>query len=498
MRLGYEMISIAMAGNTAHGAPKSCLTPAHRARRIFSASDIGGCKRNPLSLFLRRSVTILISFQWPSHTMADPLSIASGALTVITVAKQTGDAIYNFIRDCREARADLSRITRDLSELSLILELIRDENAAVTKRCLPDTLQTQVQAMLTSCISTVQEIEKTLTKCRGKSGPLRWTMLEKDKVMTLKGSLEAFKSGLSLALETINLSMAREIKHTTETIQDNTAEIKRDTGEILDQIYKLRDQLPRSLPSDLEQLRLEHWLDNLTHYAETIVTDEDADAVSDVATFPDYTEEQSKLDGEAANQPSASTTMDTGKVDGSNNGNSVRHGSPPINSNEATPSSRQAPSTTPTQMLSPTPIQAPTSTSRQEPLSTVRRIPSLVSGNSTLSISTPAYRDTTVRNYSQPWRYNPGYLPGGMAQPKGSLTPVVDEGQSLGREEFHGREIDDFSRAYSNAVRGQLTDPDVEEDRTPLRANAQDRSEGENRSPLWQQNRQKSRNLMWL
>lgn len=137
--------------------------------------------------------------------MADPLSIASGAIAVITATTQTVTAIYKFVRDCKEARADLSQITGELSELTLILELIKDENASAMKDCLPSALQAQVQSMLTSCTTTVQQIEKTLAKCRGKPGPLRWTLVEKEKVTGLKVQLEAFKSGLSLALETINL-----------------------------------------------------------------------------------------------------------------------------------------------------------------------------------------------------------------------------------------------------------------------------------------------------
>ncbi|KAI1147461.1 hypothetical protein F4825DRAFT_149080 [Nemania diffusa] len=54
--------------------------------------------------------------------MADPLSIASGALAVITAAQKTATSIYKFIRDCREARTDLSKITGELSELTVILD----------------------------------------------------------------------------------------------------------------------------------------------------------------------------------------------------------------------------------------------------------------------------------------------------------------------------------------------------------------------------------------
>ncbi|KAJ3576742.1 hypothetical protein NPX13_g3598 [Xylaria arbuscula] len=223
--------------------------------------------------------------------MADPLSIASGSLAVITATKQTVSIIYKFIRDCKEARADLGQITGELSELNLILELIKDEDASSTKDCLPSALQSQVQSMLASCTNSVQQIEKTLAKCRGKPGPLLWGLAEKEKVAGLKIQLEAFKSGLSLALETINLFVAAPftrnpfafdmLKHTTEMVRDNTVEIKRDTSEILNEIYKLRNQLPPGLPSGPDRVRLDQWLDNLTQYAETVVADQASDGMSD-------------------------------------------------------------------------------------------------------------------------------------------------------------------------------------------------------------------------
>ncbi|KAI0522001.1 hypothetical protein F5B22DRAFT_513212 [Xylaria bambusicola] len=242
--------------------------------------------------------------------MAGPLSIASGALSAIAATKQTVTVIYKFIRDCKEARSDLTRITRELSELTLILELIRDENTSITKDCLPNALQVQVQAMLASCTTTVQQIEETLVKCRGKPGPLLWTMFEKDKVTTLKGSLEAFKSGLSLALETVNLSISREIKNNTEMIQDTTVEIKHDTNQILNEIYKLRGQLPPAPSSDPEHHRLEQWLDNLTHYAETIVAGEERNEISDADDLIGHTGALWESDNSAAisTQPSEVTS----------------------------------------------------------------------------------------------------------------------------------------------------------------------------------------------
>ncbi|KAI1421558.1 hypothetical protein F5Y12DRAFT_700528 [Xylaria sp. FL1777] len=277
--------------------------------------------------------------------MADPFSIASGSLAVIAAATNTATAIYKFIRDCNEARADLTQLTRELSELTLILELIGDENSAATKDCLPNALQTQVQAMLTSCTAAVQQIETTLAKCRGKPGPLRWTILEKDRVMALKCSLEALKSGLSLALETINLSMMREMKRTTETIQDNNAEIKHDTSQILEEIYKLRNQLPPSLPSNPERLRLEQWLDSLTHYAESIAADREPGEVLDAASFIERTEEQSQSGGRATSQPWISTTSEVNLRSGQVPPASVEKDSIDSGNRQPIPSRKQHPKT---------------------------------------------------------------------------------------------------------------------------------------------------------
>ncbi|KAI3322084.1 hypothetical protein HD806DRAFT_136526 [Xylariaceae sp. AK1471] len=115
----------------------------------------------------------------------------------------------------------------------------------------------------------------------------------------------------------------------------------------------------------------------------------------------------------------------------------------------------------------------------------------------------PANLTANPHGFSQPLRYNPAYMAASM--PKGSLTPVVEEEQPLEREEPQRREIDDFSRAYSSAGIGQLPDEDIEEDRAPLRGNVQDTPEEDSppqrsggHRPLWQQNRQQSRNLMWL
>ncbi|RYP61633.1 hypothetical protein DL771_010052 [Monosporascus sp. 5C6A] len=98
-----------------------------------------------------------------------------------------------------------------------------------------------------------------------------------------------------------------------------------------------------------------------------------------------------------------------------------------------------------------------------------------------------------------PRRYDPVHVSG----PGTALAPVEEEAST----ENPTREIDDFSRAYADARIGQVPD----EDQQPLtipeeRAGSGSGSDSEHgrsparggNRPLWQQNRQRSRNMMWM
>ncbi|RYP58742.1 hypothetical protein DL770_010366 [Monosporascus sp. CRB-9-2] len=98
-----------------------------------------------------------------------------------------------------------------------------------------------------------------------------------------------------------------------------------------------------------------------------------------------------------------------------------------------------------------------------------------------------------------PRRYDPVHVPGVGT----GLTPVEEEASA----ENPTREIEDFSRAYADARIGQIPD----EDQRPLAipeetAGSGSGSESEHgrspvrggNRPLWQQNRQRSRNMMWM
>lgn len=104
----------------------------------------------------------------------------------------TSTAITRFLRSVRAAHADLAAVTRELSDLRLLLELIRDEQD------MPLLLQAQVLALLQDCRGILLRVRDTLEHC---STPAQWTSSIKPDMTALRQSLEIFRRALGLVLE---------------------------------------------------------------------------------------------------------------------------------------------------------------------------------------------------------------------------------------------------------------------------------------------------------
>lgn len=116
----------------------------------------------------------------------ETLSIISGTSTTIT----------RFLRSVRAAHSDLAAVTRELSDLRLLLELMRDEQD------MPLLLQAQVIALLEDCRDIINRIRDTLERC---TTPAQWTSSVKPNMTALRQSLEIFRRALGLVLEVVHL-----------------------------------------------------------------------------------------------------------------------------------------------------------------------------------------------------------------------------------------------------------------------------------------------------
>lgn len=135
----------------------------------------------------------------------DPISITGACVSLLFAIGRTSVAVTGFIRDCREARSDLTGVTRELSDLKLVLELLKDDTDVQDGRIIPEALRIQILSIIAHCDNVLRKIDQLLEKHSGTLGATRWAVDGKKDATNLLQSLEAYRGALSLAVETVNL-----------------------------------------------------------------------------------------------------------------------------------------------------------------------------------------------------------------------------------------------------------------------------------------------------
>ncbi|KAK3348795.1 hypothetical protein B0T25DRAFT_519167 [Lasiosphaeria hispida] len=144
-------------------------------------------------------------------------------LSAITTTSAT---ITRFIRSVRAAHADLSAVSRELSDLRLLLELLRDEPE------IPLLLQSQILILVDACGNALIRIDAALSYCQDAS---QWASTGKAEILRLRGRVGAFREALALVLEVVSLVAC----------QDNQADAIAITDQITSEVDRLRAQHPR-------------------------------------------------------------------------------------------------------------------------------------------------------------------------------------------------------------------------------------------------------------
>ncbi|KAH0429299.1 hypothetical protein CcaCcLH18_08511 [Colletotrichum camelliae] len=241
--------------------------------------------------------------------MADPFSIVTGCVGLIGAAGATVNAITSFVRDCRSARGDLTIVARELTDLQLILELLKDDGEG---DALPNSLQDQIDRIVKRCNGIVTDIKSALKRCKTPSGAITWAASEKKEVEALRRELATYRESLSLTIETTTLLIARSIKEDTKAIRGQTQlvpEIKDNTEKLLVEIQALRiSHQPGHDNNKSANASIEEYLDGLTTYAETVCED---------VVWETHSEDEEKEGKELANDCSAyppTTTLDDNKA----------------------------------------------------------------------------------------------------------------------------------------------------------------------------------------
>lgn len=138
-----------------------------------------------------------------NHDM-DPLSITASCVGLTAAITKTSIALTKFVRDVRDARADIDGVSRELGSLSTVLQLLKEDTA---KKTTPATLEKQVIGIIENCKQVIVEIDGTLAKYEGSSTKkaARWAAIGRDDINKSRSSLEAHKSALDIALSMVEM-----------------------------------------------------------------------------------------------------------------------------------------------------------------------------------------------------------------------------------------------------------------------------------------------------
>ncbi|KAK4446148.1 putative group protein, partial [Podospora aff. communis PSN243] len=204
----------------------------------------------------------------------DPLSITTACVGLLGAVGGTSTKIVTFIRGCRDAQADLACVLEELSQLQLVIELLRDDDDINNNHVFPEPLRSRVSDLLSNCLAILGNIDTVLNKYTGTAGAAKWVMFGKDDIVVLRTSLETHRGALSLMLDLLSISLSKRIKEDTAVVRGTVGVIDQNTGQLMAELERIRVMVARTdeLSASGHDYILEY-LNSLGSYADTICND---------------------------------------------------------------------------------------------------------------------------------------------------------------------------------------------------------------------------------
>ncbi|KAK3689516.1 hypothetical protein B0T22DRAFT_173206 [Podospora appendiculata] len=132
---------------------------------------------------------------------------------ILAAISTTSATITRFIRSVRAAHADLTSVTRELSEMRLTLDLIQEEQD------IPTLLKSEVAGLLVACGDTLAETKRVLDQCHDAA---QWTSTGRAEITGLRARLETFRRAFGLVLDVASLSSS-SFSHSTSNSPETDA-----------------------------------------------------------------------------------------------------------------------------------------------------------------------------------------------------------------------------------------------------------------------------------
>ncbi|KAH8681041.1 hypothetical protein BX600DRAFT_10540 [Xylariales sp. PMI_506] len=173
--------------------------------------------------------------------------------TITTDCIELGSTIHRaslilneYVREVREARADLDAVSRELHSLQSVLNLLKDDASS-----LPSKLSTETPALVQQCNRTVSELDADLLALDGSAlsrtqKRSQWISRGKQQMAELMPALEAHRIILGLALDLVGTTFGRDLHDSPERAnhEQGQAEVKIEALKIVQELEKVRNRLP--------------------------------------------------------------------------------------------------------------------------------------------------------------------------------------------------------------------------------------------------------------
>lgn len=137
----------------------------------------------------------------------DPLSITTACLSLLSAISTATRLVIDFIVSCREARDDITAVSRELSDLDITLHILKHEAEANELRQLPEDLRQYICDIMVNCTTVLTDLEALLRKYQGSrlDNATKWALFGCKEAKKIRASLEVHKRTLSLVVETTTL-----------------------------------------------------------------------------------------------------------------------------------------------------------------------------------------------------------------------------------------------------------------------------------------------------
>ena len=129
----------------------------------------------------------------------DPLSITASVVGLASSVTALSIRINEFTSDFRDAAADVEGVSRELADMTMILQKLRNETS--TSISLPNHLQRDLDQVLRNCNRSVVEMDVFLKKASTrKMKSMSWAFSGKKECMNICRAIEAHKSTINITL----------------------------------------------------------------------------------------------------------------------------------------------------------------------------------------------------------------------------------------------------------------------------------------------------------